>query len=129
MKPDWTNRLGRSAVQCLLGGVVVAVLTFVSFRLRVNLTISSLLYLTIVVLFSITDAVAASIFVSILAVLCLDYFFIPPIYSLELRNPLESVALVVFMATALLISRLMSQRKRAEEALQQVLGELELKVQ
>jgi C4-dicarboxylate-specific signal transduction histidine kinase len=129
MKPDWTNRLGRSAVQCLLGGVVVAVLTFVSFRLRVNLTISSLLYLTIVVLFSITDAVAASIFVSILAVLCLDYFFIPPIYSLELRNPLDSVALVVFMATALLISRLMSQRKRAEEALQQVLGELELKVQ
>jgi C4-dicarboxylate-specific signal transduction histidine kinase len=48
---------------------------------------------------------------------------------LELRNPVDSVALVVFMATALLISRLMSQRKRAEEALQKVLGELELKVQ
>jgi C4-dicarboxylate-specific signal transduction histidine kinase len=129
MKPDWTYRFWHSAAQCLLGGVGVAVLTFASVRLQVNLTIASLFYLTVVVLLSITDAVAASIFVSVLAVLCLDYFFIPPLFSLELRNPVDTVALVVFMATALLISRLMSQRKRAEEALQKVLGELELKVQ
>ena len=51
---------------------MVAVLTIVSFRLRVNLTIASLLYLTVVVLLSVTDAVIASIFVSIMAVLCLD---------------------------------------------------------
>jgi C4-dicarboxylate-specific signal transduction histidine kinase len=129
MKPDWTYRLRRSVAECLLAAIVIAVLTFVSFRLGVNLTIASLLYLTVVVLLSVTDAVAASIFVSVLAVLCLDYFFIPPLFSLELRNPVDTVALVVFMATALLISRLMSQRKRAEEALQKVLGELELKVQ
>src|SRR5271154_2865591 len=129
MKPDWTYRFWHSAAQCLLGGVGVAVLTFASVRLQVNLTIASLFYLTVVVLLSITDAVAASILVSVLAVLCLDYFFIPPLFSLELRNPVDTVALVVFMATALLISRLMSQRKRAEEALQKVLGELELKVQ
>jgi C4-dicarboxylate-specific signal transduction histidine kinase len=129
MKPDWTNRYWRSAAQCLLGGIVVAVVTFVCFRLEVNLTIASLLYLTVVVLLSVTDAVVASIFVSVIAVLCLDYFFIPPVFSLEFRNPLDSIALVVFLASALLISRLMSQRKRAEEALQKVLGELELKVQ
>jgi C4-dicarboxylate-specific signal transduction histidine kinase len=129
MKPDWTSRLLRSAAQCLLGGIGVAVLTFVSFRLQVNLTIVSLLYLTVVVLLSVTDAVVASTFVSVIAVLCLDYFFVPPLFSLELRNPVDSIALVVFLATALLISRLMSQRKRAEEALQKLLGELELKVQ
>ena len=72
MKPDWTYRLWRSAAQCLLGAIVVAVLTFVSYRLRVNLTIASLLYLTIVVGFSVTDAVVASIFISIIAVLCLQ---------------------------------------------------------
>jgi C4-dicarboxylate-specific signal transduction histidine kinase len=129
MKSDRAYRFWDSAAQCLLGGIGVALLTFLSFRLRVNLTIVSLLYLTVVVLLSVTDAVAASIFVSVLAVLCLDYFFVPPLFSLELRNPVDSVALVVFMATALLISRLMLQRKRAEEALQKVLGELELKVQ
>jgi C4-dicarboxylate-specific signal transduction histidine kinase len=129
MKPDWTYRFWRSAAQCLLGGVVVAVVTFVCFRLEVNLTIASFLFLTIVLLLSVTDAVAASIFISIVAVLCLDYYFVPPIFSLELRNPLDTIALVVFLATALLISRLMSLRKRAEEALQKVLSELELKVQ
>ena len=35
---------------------MVVVLTFVCFRLRVNLTIASLLYLTVVVLLSVTDA-------------------------------------------------------------------------
>jgi C4-dicarboxylate-specific signal transduction histidine kinase len=101
----------------------------VGFRLQVNLTIASLLYLTIVLLLSVTDAVLASIFVSVVAVLCLDYFFAPPIFSLELSDPLDTVALIAFLATALLINRLMSLRKRAEEALQKVLADLELKVQ
>jgi signal transduction histidine kinase len=129
MKPDWIYRFRRSAAQCLLGGVVVALVTAVGFRLQVNFTIASLLYLTIVLLLSVTDAAAASIFISVVAVLCLDYFFVPPIYSLQLTDPLDTVALVVFLATALLVNRLMSQRKRAEAALQQVLGDLELKVQ
>jgi C4-dicarboxylate-specific signal transduction histidine kinase len=46
-----------------------------------------------------------------------------------LADPLDIVALVVFLGTALLIGRLMAQRKRAEEALQKLLGELESKVQ
>jgi C4-dicarboxylate-specific signal transduction histidine kinase len=123
------QRLWRSATQCLIGGIVVAALTFVCFRLRVNLTIVSLLYLTVIVLLSVTDAVVASILVSVIAVLCLDYFFAPPLFSLRLDHPLDIVALVAFLAFALLINRLMSQRKRAEEALQKLLGELDLKVQ
>src|SRR3984893_15637296 len=129
MKPNWTYRFWCAAAQCLLGGAVVAVLTFVCFRLRVNLTIASLLYLTVVVLLSVTYAVVGSIFVSVVAVLCLDYFFAPPLFSLRLADPLDIVALVVFLGTALLIGRLMAQRKRAEQALQKVLEELELKVQ
>ena len=129
MKPTWMHRFWRSAAQCLLGSIAVALLTFVCFRLGVNLTIACLLYLTVVVLLSVMDAVVASVLVSIIAVLCLDYFFAPPRFSLQLNDPLDIVALVAFLGTALLISRLMSQRKRAEEALQKLLGELESKVQ
>ncbi len=107
----------------------MAILTFVSFRLQVGLAIACLLYLTIVVLLSVSDAIVPSIYVAIISVLCLDYFFTPPVFSLELSDPLDIVALVVFLGTALLITRLMSQRRRAEEALQSVLGELEVKVQ
>jgi C4-dicarboxylate-specific signal transduction histidine kinase len=81
------------------------------------------------VLLSGTDAFIPSVIVSVIAVLCLDYFFIPPIYSLELNNPLDLVALVAFLGTASLITYQMSQRKQAEEALQKLADELELKVQ
>lgn len=120
------QRLWRSAAQCLFGVVVVAALTFVSFRLRVK--IPSFLYLTVVVMLSVTDAVVASITVSVLSVLCLDYFFEPPLFSLRVHDPLDIVTLALFLAVSLLISRLMSQRKRAEEALQKLLGELDFKV-
>ena len=129
MKRNWTYRFWRSAAQCLLASIVVALLTFVCFRLRLNLTITCLLYLTVVVLLSVTDAFIASVFVSIIALPCLDYFFTKPLFSLRMEDPLNIVALVVFLGTALLITRLMSQRKRAEEALQEALGELESKVQ
>jgi C4-dicarboxylate-specific signal transduction histidine kinase len=129
MKPTWTYRFWRSTAQCLLGGIAVALLTFVCFRLQVNLAISSLLYLTVVVLLSVADAFVASVFVSIIAVLCLDYFFTKPLFSLQVDDPLNIVVVIVFLGTALLITRLMAQRKRAEEALQKLLGELESKVQ
>ena len=81
MNPDQTYRFWRAVVPCLLGSVVVAFVTFVCFRLRVNLTIACLLYLTVVVILSVMDEVVASVFVSIVSVLCLDYFFAPPFFS------------------------------------------------
>ena len=124
-----TYRFWRSAAQCLLGSIAVALVTFVCFRLQLRTGIAALLYLIVVVLLSATDAFIPSIFISIIAVLCLNYFFIPPIFSLRLDKPLDIVALVAFLGTAWLITRLMLQRKRAEEALQKANSELEAKVQ
>ena len=107
----------------------MALLTFVGFRLQVNLAIASLLYLMVVVLLSAADAFVASVFVSIIALLCLDYFFTQPLFSFQMSDPLNIVAVIVFLVTALLITRLISQRKRAEAALQKALGEQESKVQ
>ena len=113
----------------MLGTTGVALLTLVCFRLQISLTIVALLFLIIVVLLSATDGSVPSISVSITAVLCLNYFFTKPLFSLRVDDPLDIVALVALLGTSLLISRLMSQRRQAEEALQKALGELELKVQ
>jgi C4-dicarboxylate-specific signal transduction histidine kinase len=131
MAPMERNQTGfwRLAAQCLAGGIALALVTLVAFKLQVNLTIASLLYLTVVVLMAFMDAFVGSIFVSVISVLCLDYFFTQPLFSLRMTDPLNIVAVIVFLGTALLITRVMSQRKRAEAALQQVLGELESKVQ
>ena len=124
-----TYRSWHSAAQFLLGSVAIALLTFVCFRLQVRAGIAALVYLIVVVLLSATDAFVPSVFVSIIAVLCLDYFFIPPILSLRVGNPLDILALISFLGIAWLITRLMSQRKRAEEALEKANSELEARVQ
>jgi K+-sensing histidine kinase KdpD len=128
MNGNQTNRFWRSAAQCLLGVIGVALLTFVCFRLKVNLTIAALLYLIIVVLLSTAGGFVPSLFASVIAVLCLDYFFAYPIFSLQVDDPLNFVAFFAFVGTALLITRLISRRKRAEEALKKALNEVELKV-
>ena len=129
MKRSEPYRFGRSAAQCLLGSIALALLTFVGFRLQVGLTIAALLYLAVVLVLSVMDAFVASLFVSIIAAPCLDYFFTKPLFSLRMNDPLNIVAVIVFLATALFISRLMFQRKRAEEALQELLAQLESKVE
>jgi C4-dicarboxylate-specific signal transduction histidine kinase len=129
MKRNPPYGIWRSAAQCLLGGIGVALITFVCFQVQTRPVIAALLYLTVVVLLSVTDAFIPSVFVSIIAVLCLNYFFMPPIFSLRLDNPVDLVAMIVFLGTALLITRVISQRNRAEEALQKANGELESRVQ
>jgi C4-dicarboxylate-specific signal transduction histidine kinase len=129
MNRNGTNRFWRSAAQFFVVSVALTILTFACFRFRANLATTTLLYLIVVVLLSVADAFLASVFVSIVAVLLLDYFFVPPIFSLELNDPLYIVVLVAFLGTALLIARVMALRRRAEDALKKLLGELELKVQ
>jgi C4-dicarboxylate-specific signal transduction histidine kinase len=124
-----TYRSWNSAAQFVLGSVAIALLTFVCFRLQVRPGIAALLYLIVVVLMSAADAYVPSVFVSIVAVLCLDYFFIPPLLSWQVGNPLDILALVAFLGISWLITRLMFQRKRAEEALEKANSELEERVQ
>ena len=119
MNRNQTYRFWRSAAQCLLGGVAVALVTFVCFRLNVSITTAALLYLIVVVLASLTGSFVLSSVVSIIAILCLDYFFTAPFFSLTLIEPLDAVALITFLGTALVITSLMSKRKQAEEVLRQ----------
>jgi C4-dicarboxylate-specific signal transduction histidine kinase len=119
MKRNWAIQIFRSVAQCLLGSLGVALLTFVCFRLQIGLTIVALLYLIIVVLLSIARGFVASIFTSVIAVLCLDYFFAKPVFSLELYDPLEVVTLVAFLTIASVISLLRLQRQRFQAALRE----------
>ena len=119
MNHNQTYRFWRAAAQCLLGGIAVAVVTFACFRLNAGVTTAALLYLIIVVLASLTGSFVLSAVVSIIAILCLDYFFTAPFFSLTMIEPLDAVALATFLGTALVITSLMSKRKRAEEVLRE----------
>jgi len=64
----------------------------------------------------------------LLAELAIDYYLVPPLYTLGL-GPKPISFLVVFGILALLTSWMSSKRKEAEEALRQARDELEVRVQ
>jgi len=121
MNHHQTYRFWRSAAQCLLGGIAVALVTFVCLRLAVSITTAALLYLIVVVLASLTGSFVLSAVVSIIAILCLDYFFTEPRFTIDLtlQQPLNLVALVTFLGTALVITSLMAKVRKSFEALRE----------
>jgi two-component system sensor histidine kinase KdpD len=84
----------------------------VGFVLQINLLTISFLYLLIVVAVASRFGFWPATSTSVLAVLLLDYYFEPPLFSFEVENYGIFVALVTFEATALIISRLHSREKR-----------------
>lgn len=90
------HKFWRSAAQCLFGGIGLAVVTLICFRFQLNLATVVLLYLIVVVLFSLKGGFVPSAVISVIAVGCLAYFFAPPIFSFRVDDPLNVVAILVF---------------------------------
>lgn len=96
-----------------LGCAGVALLTACAFRTQMNLASVIPLYLCLVVLQSLTGDSLSSLAVVGLSAACLDFFFTPPLFSLYVRNPGNTLALIAFAFTSLIITRLVS-RVRSE---------------
>ena len=118
----------RSAAQCLFGAVVLALLTYVCFRLQVNSTTVALLYLIVIVLVSLTSGFIPAAFVSIVAYICLDTFFTAPLFRPAMREPLDVVAPVAFLTTSFVITRLMSRVRKSFQEIQALKDQLRLAI-
>ncbi len=107
----------RTTALCALGTLAVALLTFAAFRLQLGFGVASFCYLLLLVLQSLSGDFLSSALVSLLAVGCLDYFFTEPILSFEVMSPFDSLGLVSFLVTGLIITRLVtSVRARTESS-------------
>jgi two-component system sensor histidine kinase KdpD len=108
------------------GGAGVAVVTLISYRLHFNYATAGFLYLLVVVVLSIAGNFLSSAMISVLAVGCLDYFFVPPIMSLRVVDSHDALALTAFLLTALVITRQASTARRQTESARWHRKELEL---
>jgi signal transduction histidine kinase len=116
-----THKFWRSAALCLFDVIGLALVTLICFRLQFGLATASLLYLMVVVLLSLKGSFISSAVASVLAVGCLDYFFTAPLFTFWKNDLPNAVAIIVFLITSLVITRLVSRvRKQAEEALSSV---------
>jgi two-component system sensor histidine kinase KdpD len=115
----WTKPLvkSRDLWPILIACFGIALLTYAGFSLQINLvTISSLYLLIVVGMASLCGFWQASL-TSLIAVACLDYFFMPPVLRFNVTDPQDWTALGAFEVTALVISRLSAREIRnAEEA-------------
>jgi two-component system sensor histidine kinase KdpD len=117
LKSTQLPRRLRTLAQCLTASVVLALLTYFGFVLQMNLLTIGLLYLLIVVAVASLFGFWQASLISLLAVACLDYFFLPPIFHFDVADPQDWVALATFEVTALAISRLHGREQRvAREA-------------
>src|ERR1700724_2616780 len=105
------TRIGfwRTAMWSTLGSLAVALLTVVAFRLHLSFVTASFCYLLVLVLLSLSGELISSGIVAILAVGCLDYFFVEPLFSFQVESPLDTLGLASFLVTGLVITRLVAQ--------------------
>jgi two-component system, OmpR family, sensor histidine kinase KdpD len=108
-----TGRILRSLLRAIPASVVVAVITFISFGLRLTFPTVSFCFLIIVVLQSLIGDFLSSAVISLICFLCLNYFFVPPIFSFRVSDSSDTVALLAFLVAGLVITRLTSQTREA----------------
>jgi len=117
----WVAReLKRKLAPALPGGLALAGLaasTWIAFRLGQSFAFTGFVHLIIVVLAAMYGGFWQATVISIGAAACLNYFFVPPIFSF-VNSPANWVALGAFEFTALVISRLSERAQlRAMEAI------------
>ncbi len=131
-----TSGTRRRVGQSVLAILALAAVTLLSARFQPDepsLTSAALAYIVIVVLLSLNGSFAAAAFVSVIAVIFLQDLASLPLFSLSFDEPMDVVALMAFLTTALIITRLVSKMRvsledlrRAEEASRQQAALLDL---
>src|SRR5471030_192799 len=105
-------RVRKAVSQGALGGFGIGVVTLACYPLHLDdLVIPAFLYLLVVVVLSTVAGFTPAAITSILGVACLDYFFVPPLLTWNIENPLDGVALVTYLLTSLIITRLASKAR------------------
>lgn len=103
----------RFAFRVLASLVLVAAVTLILFRyLHGNPTTAGFLYLVVVLVIAAAGGLIESTIASVLATLCFNFFFLPPIGTFTIANPQNWVALFAFLATSLMASQLSARAKR-----------------
>jgi two-component system sensor histidine kinase KdpD len=114
------NPLAQSdAVRTIAALIVVAAVTLMLGPwLKVsNAATASIAYLLVVLLVAAASRLRVAVVTSIVAMLCLNFFFLPPVGTFTIADPHNWVALFSFLAVSLVASHLSAvARARTEEA-------------
>src|ERR1700760_3289988 len=101
----------------VLGAAGLAGITFLCLRFDMNLACAAFGYLTLIALLSLMGSFIGAVGLSIAAVVCLNFFFTSPLFTLRVEYPDDVFGLAAFLTSALLVTALVARlRKTAEDA-------------
>jgi len=109
---------GRIALQIAGMIAIILALTFALARIvPVNATTAGFAYLVAILLGATWWGLVEATIGSVAAVLCFNYFFLPPVGTFTIADPQNWIALFALLATSIIASRLSTRvRKQAVEA-------------
>jgi PAS domain S-box-containing protein len=102
MKSDRFARLRHLATLWTVGSMVLAFMTWVCFELELDVTTTAFVFLIVIVLLSLMDSLISSVVFSVIAIGCLDFFFVKPLFSFQVGHAHDATALTAFLASFIL---------------------------
>jgi two-component system sensor histidine kinase KdpD len=107
------------ALRWLAATGIAAVTTFVLVRLGASPTAAGMMYLVLVVWSATQAGPYLSLYVAVICALGFDYFFLPPVGSLQLTGAQSWVAMFSFLACCLVVNRVAERARRQTRAAEQ----------
>src|SRR5271155_921801 len=108
--PSWQLAAARYALITLVAFLIVAVYRR---ALHVNQTTVALTFLVLVLLVATRWRLTYSVYLSLLCTLLYNFFFLPPIGTLNIADPQNWVTLGAFVCASVLVSHLSDSERRA----------------
>src|SRR6476620_11209317 len=116
IKRDWKSHLWHSVAQGFFGGIALALVTVACFRLGLGLATTAFAYLIVIVLLSLMGNFYVSAVLSIIAVAALNYFFAPPIFNFRVDQAQDSLLVIAFLLTSVIVTGLVRKARSQTEA-------------
>lgn len=96
-------------------GIAIITLALLGLRSHVNSTTVTLSFLLVVLFIAAAWGSRPASVASVIALLCINFFFLPPYHTFVIADPQNWVALVAFLITALITGELSTRAKRRAE--------------
>jgi K+-sensing histidine kinase KdpD len=90
-------RLRKSIRPFALSSLALALIVAIGSKFHLNTAVVVMLCLLVTVMHALADGLISSAIISLIAGTCLLYFFVPPLFSFRIEDPLEIVAFGVFL--------------------------------
>ena len=112
------------ALALVLGPLLTLVLT--TFRSDDSITSDVLSYQLLVVVVALVGGIWPALFAALLSGVTLDFFFVEPLYTVTIAEPLHALAIVLYVVIAVLVSVVVDQAARRTRAARRSAAESEL---